>query len=55
MIAMGDYHVNELEDNWTIVTADGSMCSHYEHTLVVNEEGPAGLLTFPGFVLTEEA
>lgn len=55
MIAMGDYHVNELEDNWTIVTADGSMCSHYEHTLVVNEEGLPELLTFPGFVLTEEA
>ena len=55
MIAMGDYHVNELEDNWTIVTADGSLCSHYEHTLVVNQEGLPELLTFPGFVLTEEA
>ncbi|MEA5015164.1 MAG: type I methionyl aminopeptidase [Candidatus Limiplasma sp.] len=55
MIAMGDYHVNELEDNWTIVTADGSLCSHYEHTLVINEEGLPELLTFPGFVLTEEA
>jgi methionyl aminopeptidase len=55
MIAMGDYHVNELEDNWTIVTADGSLCSHYEHTLVVNEEGLPELLTYPGFVLMEEA
>lgn len=55
MIAMGDYRVNELEDNWTIVTADASLCAHYEHTLAVNEDGLPELLTFPGFVLTEEA
>jgi len=55
MISMGDYHVNELEDNWTIVTADGSLCAHYEHTLVINEEGLPELLTYPGFILMEEA
>ncbi len=54
MIAMGDYHVSQLEDGWTIVTDDGSVCSHYEHTIAVNEKGLPELLTFPGYVLTEE-
>lgn len=55
MIAMGGYAVEELEDGWTIVTQDGSLCSHYEHTIAVNEKGLPELLTYPGFVLTEEA
>lgn len=55
MIAMGDYHVAELEDGWTIVTQDGSPCSHYEHTIAVNEQGLPELLTYPGYVLAEEA
>lgn len=54
MIAMGDYHVSQLEDGWTIVTDDGSVCSHYEHTIAINEKGLPELLTFPGYVLTEE-
>ncbi len=28
-----------LEDNWTIVTQDGSVSAHYEHTIVVTKEG----------------
>lgn len=55
MIAMGDWRVEELEDGWTIVTADSSICSHYEHTIVVNENGLPELLSYPGFALTEEA
>ena len=48
MIAMGDYHVAELEDGWTIVTEDGSVCSHYEHTIAINEHGLPELLTLSG-------
>ena len=55
MITLADYQVEELEDGWTIVTQDGSLCSHYEHTIAVNEKGLPELLTYPGFVLTEEA
>ncbi len=55
MITSGDYRVEELEDGWTIVTRDGSLCSHYEHTIAINETGLPELLTYPGFVLTEEA
>lgn len=55
MITMGDYHVAQLDDGWTIVTEDGSVCSHYEHTIAINEHGLPELLTYPGYVLTEEA
>lgn len=54
MIAMGDYQVSQLEDGWTVVTDDGSVCSHYEHTIAVNEKGLPELLTYPGYALTEE-
>ena len=54
MIAMGDYHVSQLEDGWTVVTDDGSICSHYEHTIAINEKGLPELLTYPGYALTEE-
>ncbi len=55
MITNGGYWVSQLDDGWTVVTDDGSICSHYEHTLAINEKGLPELLTFPGFVLTEEA
>lgn len=54
MIAMGDYHVSQLEDGWTVVTDDRSVCSHYEHTIAINEKGLPELLTYPGYALTEE-
>jgi methionyl aminopeptidase len=55
MITMGDYHVAELDDGWTIVTEDGSFCSHYEHTIAINEKGLPEILSYPGYVLTEDA
>jgi len=55
MIAMGDYHVAQLDDGWTIVTEDGSVCSHYEHTIAINEKGLPEILSYPGYVLTEDA
>lgn len=55
MIAMGDYRVAQLDDGWTIVTEDGSFCSHYEHTIAINEKGLPEILSFPGYVLTEDA
>src|SRR5690606_2765670 len=35
MVNSGDYRVRVLEDNWTVVTADGSLSAHFEHTVVV--------------------
>jgi len=28
-----------LADRWTVVTADGSLSAHFEHTIVVTDEG----------------
>ena len=48
MIAAGDYHVKTLKDGWTVVTSDGSLCSHYEHTILITDGEPE-LLSFPGY------
>ncbi|MCH5212899.1 MAG: type I methionyl aminopeptidase [Oscillospiraceae bacterium] len=39
MVTAGDYHVNVLDDDWTVVTRDGSLAAHYENTIVVTREG----------------
>ena len=48
MIAAGDYHVRTLRDGWTVVTRDGSLCSHYEHTILITDGEPE-LLSLPGY------
>lgn len=40
MINEGDFHVKVLEDGWTAVTADNSLSAHFEHTIVVTNNGP---------------
>ncbi len=40
MIAMGDWDVEILDDNWTAITRDGSLAAHYEHTVAITEKGP---------------
>lgn len=44
MINVGGDGVRVLEDNWTAVTADGSLSAHFEHTVAV-AEGQAEILT----------
>ncbi len=39
MVNIGKYDVRWLDDNWTVVTLDGSMSSHHENTLLITEEG----------------
>lgn len=39
MLNMGERYVRTLEDNWTVVTRDGSWCVHFEHTVAVTEDG----------------
>lgn len=39
MVTMGDYHVNVLDDDWTVVTRDGSLAAHYENTIAITREG----------------
>ncbi len=39
MVNAGSRHVRTLEDNWTVVTVDGSLCAHFEHTVAVTPDG----------------
>lgn len=39
MVNIGKRYVRTLEDNWTVVTQDGSWCAHFEHTVAVTEDG----------------
>ena len=44
MVNAGGPDVRTLLDNWTVVTEDGSLCAHFEHTVAVDDNGPV-LLT----------
>lgn len=44
MVNQGKYNVNTLSDGWTVVTADGKLSAHYEHSILITENG-AELLT----------
>jgi len=48
MITQGNYKVEILKDGWTVVTADGKLAAHFEHTIAVTEDGPK-ILTLRGF------
>ena len=48
MITEGDYRVEILKDGWTVVTADGKLAAHFEHTIAVTEDGPK-ILTLRNF------
>lgn len=47
MVNMGDYQVKVLKDGWTTVTADGSLSAHFEHTVVITEDGPKIMTVAP--------
>lgn len=46
MVTAGDWRTRQLDDNWTVVTADGSVAAHFEHTIAVTD-GDAVVLTAP--------
>lgn len=39
MVNMGTYNVCWLDDDWTVVSADGSLSAHYENTILITEDG----------------
>ena len=39
MVCAGDWHVRVLPNKWTVVTADGSLAAHYEHTVAITDHG----------------
>ena len=48
MVTAGGPDVRMLDDEWTAVTADGSLAAHIEHTILVTESLPTVLTRVPG-------
>ena len=46
MVNAGGWQVRVREDGWTVVTADGSLSAHFEHTIAITEDGP-DILSLP--------
>jgi len=40
MINEKSYDVKVLEDGWTVVTCDGGLSAHFEHTVAITDDGP---------------
>ena len=40
MVNVGTYETYVLDDGWSVMTADGSLSAHFEHTVVVTDDGP---------------
>ena len=43
MLVLGSPETAVLEDEWTVVTVDGSWAAHFEHTVAITEDGPVVL------------
>ena len=46
MAMLGDWPTRVLADGWTVVTEDGSLAAHFEHTIAITDDGPE-VLTAP--------
>jgi len=46
MVNIGGPATKTLSDRWTIVTADGSLSAHFEHTVAITENGPRVLTRY---------
>jgi methionyl aminopeptidase len=46
MFNVGGHETRVLKDQWTVVTADGTLSAHFEHTIAITAEGPE-VLTVP--------
>ena len=48
MVNVGDPGVRMLDDEWTAVTEDGSLSAHFEHTILITDDGPEVLTKVSG-------
>ena len=46
MINQGVHQVETLADGWSVVTADGKLSAHFEHSIAITPDGPV-ILTLP--------
>jgi methionyl aminopeptidase len=40
MVNEGKYKVQVLPDGWTVITKDGSLSAHFEHSVAITDNGP---------------
>ena len=40
MVNVGNYDVKVMPDGWTVLTRDGSLSAHFEHTIAITSDGP---------------
>jgi methionyl aminopeptidase len=48
MVNLGSRRTRTLEDEWTVVTLDGSLSAHFEHTVAITADGPWVLTAHDG-------
>lgn len=51
MLTVGSAETRVLDNQWTVVTVDGSLAAHYEHTVLITEQGPELLTALPEHVI----
>jgi methionyl aminopeptidase len=49
MLNIGGWETRQLDDGWTVVTADGSLSAHFEHTIGITEDGAEVLTGIGGY------
>jgi methionyl aminopeptidase len=54
MINLGRHHTRLLDDEWTVVTRDGSLSAQFEHTVVVTKTGCEVLTARPQLLENSE-
>lgn len=47
MVNEGVARIDQLQDGWTVVTADGKLSAHFEHTIAITKDGECLILTSP--------
>ena len=40
MLNIGTWKTKQLDDGWTVVTEDGALSAHFEHTVAITDQGP---------------
>jgi len=48
MVNVGDWRTRVGDDQWTVLTADGSLSAHFEHTIAITDGEPEVLTTMEG-------
>lgn len=48
MLTLGSRHTDVLDDDWTVVTIDGSLAAHFEHSIAITADGPRVLTAGEG-------